>query len=223
MSANKETDATRMVEAAGMNESGAAQMGEAAGMNESGAAAACEAAESEAPCTIRIREASTEDAARLLEIYAYYVARTAITFEYDVPTVEEFKERIAGIKKRYPYLVIERDGVIEGYAYAGVFKDRAAYDRSCEMTIYLDRNCVHGGLGRKLYEALEEALRRQGMLNLYACIGCPEKPDEYLDFNSAQFHEHLGYRTVGTFHQCGYKFGRWYNMIWMEKMIGEHV
>ena len=182
-----------------------------------------EAAESEAPCTIGIREATTEDAARLLEIYAYYVERTAITFEYDVPTVEEFKKRIAGIKKCYPYLVIERDGVIEGYAYAGVFKDRAAYDRSCEMTIYLNRNCVHGGLGRKLYEALEEALRRQGMLNLYACIGCPEKPDEYLDFNSAQFHEHLGYRTVGTFHQCGYKFGRWYNMIWMEKMIGEHV
>ena len=237
MSANKETDATRMGEAAGMNESGAAQMGEAAGMNKSGAAAACEAAESEAPCTIGIREAAeseapctigireatTEDAARLLEIYAYYVERTAITFEYDVPTVEEFKKRIAGIKKCYPYLVIERDGVIEGYAYAGVFKDRAAYDRSCEMTIYLNRNCVHGGLGRKLYEALEEALRRQGMLNLYACIGCPEKPDEYLDFNSAQFHEHLGYRTVGTFHQCGYKFGRWYNMIWMEKMIGEHV
>ena len=196
MSANKETDAARMAEAAGMNESGAAQMGEAAGMNESGAAAACEAAESEAPCTIRIREAAeseapctigireatTEDAARLLEIYAYYVERTAITFEYDVPTVEEFKKRIAG--KILPY----QQGDFE-----------------------------------KLYEALEEALRRQGMLNLYACIGCPEKPDEYLDFNSAQFHEHLGYRTVGTFHQCGYKFGRWYNMIWMEKMIGEHV
>ena len=174
------------------------------------------------PETICIREADTDDAARLLEIYAYYVERTAITFEYDVPGLEEFKERIARTKKRYPYLVIERNGVIEGYAYAGVFKDRAAYDRSCEMTIYLDHNSVHGGLGRKLYEALEEALRRQGILNLYACIGYPDRADEYLDYNSAQFHEHLGYRTVGTFHQCGYKFGRWYSMIWMEKMIGEH-
>ena len=171
---------------------------------------------------IRIREAAVDDAARLLEIYAYYVEKTAITFEYDVPSLEEFRGRIRHIKERYPYLVIERNGVIEGYAYAGVFKDRAAYDRSCEMTIYLDREAVGEGLGRKLYEALEEALKAQGILNLYACIGYPDEPDEYLDYNSAQFHEHLGYRTVGTFHQCGYKFGRWYSMIWMEKMIGEH-
>ena len=86
---------------------------------------------------IRIREAAVDDAARLLEIYAFYVEKTAITFEYDVPSLEEFRGRIAHIKERYPYLVIERNGVIEGYAYAGVFKDRAAYDRSCEMTIYL--------------------------------------------------------------------------------------
>ena len=183
-------------------------------MSRDGEAAACSG--------ILIREASVEDAARLLEIYAYYVEKTAITFEYDVPSLEEFRGRIRHIKERYPYLVIERNGVIEGYAYAGVFKDRAAYDRSCEMTIYLDRGAVGGGLGRKLYEALEEALKAQGMLNLYACIGYPDVPDEYLDYNSAQFHEHLGYRTVGTFHQCGYKFGRWYSMIWMEKMIGEH-
>ena len=161
---------------------------------------------------IRIREAAVDDAARLLEIYAYYVEKTAITFEYDVPSLKEFRGRIAHIKERYPYLVIERDGVIEGYAYAGVFKDRA----------YLDREAVGGGLGRKLYEALEEALKARGILNLYACIGYPDEADEYLDYNSAQFHEHLGYRTVGTFHQCGYKFGRWYSMIWMEKMIGEH-
>ena len=87
---------------------------------------------------IRIREAAVDDAARLLEIYAFYVEKTAITFEYDVPSLEEFRGRIAHIKERYPYLVIERNGVIEGYAYAGVFKDRAAYDRSCEMTIYLE-------------------------------------------------------------------------------------
>ena len=168
------------------------------------------------------REAAVEDAARLLEIYAYYVEKTAITFEYDVPSLEEFRQRIAHTKERYPYLVIEQDGVIEGYAYAGVFKDRAAYDRSCEMTIYLDRNAHRRGLGKILYTALEEALRRQGILNLYACIGYPEVPDEYLDFNSAEFHAHMGYTLAGTFHKCGYKFGRWYDMIWMEKMIGEH-
>ena len=175
----------------------------------------------EAP--VSVREATVEDAPRLLEIYSYYVENTAITFEYDVPTPEEFRGRIERIKARYPYLVIEKDGVIKGYAYAGVFKDRAAYDRSCEMSIYLERGAAGQGLGRMLYEALEEALRKQGILNLYACIGYPDTPDEYLDYNSTRFHEHMGYSKVGTFHQCGYKFGRWYSMIWMEKMIGEHT
>ena len=172
--------------------------------------------------SVLIREAEAGDVPRLLEIYAYYVENTAITFDYDVPSQEEFRGRIERIKARYPYLVIEKDGVIKGYAYAGVFKDRAAYDRSCEMTIYLEHGAAGEGLGRKLYEALEEALREQGILNLYACIGYPDVPDEYLDYNSAQFHEHMGYTKVGTFHRCGYKFGRWYSMIWMEKMIGEH-
>ncbi len=177
---------------------------------------------------VMIREAVPEDAARLLEIYAYYVENTAITFEYAVPSLQEFRQRIEHTKKKYPYLVIEEDGVIRGYAYAGVFKGRAAYDRSCEMTIYLDRDAAGRGpgsgrgLGRKLYGALEEALKEQGMLNLYACIGVPVEEDEYLDQNSEQFHKHMGYTTVGTFHLCGYKFGRWYNMIWMEKMVGEH-
>ena len=184
------------------------------------------------PCGgILIREATPEDAPRPLEIYAYYVERTAITFEYDVPSVKEFRDRILHTKEKYPYLVIEEDGVIRGYAYAGVFKGRAAYDRSCEMTIYLDREAAGRGpgsgrgLGRKLYEALEEELKARGILNLYACIGVPAKnaeDDEYLDHNSEQFHAHMGYTTVGRFHLCGYKFGRWYDMIWMEKMIGEH-
>ena len=172
-----------------------------------------------------IRPATTRDGARLLEIYAYYVEKTAITFDYDVPSLREFTERIERISERYPYLIIEEEGMIRGYAYAGVFKDRAAYDRSCEMTIYLEHGVSGHGLGRKLYEALEEALKERGILNLYACIGIPAEDagdDEYLNHNSEQFHAHLGYKTVGTFHKCGYKFGRWYNMIWMEKMIGEH-
>lgn len=172
--------------------------------------------------SILIREAVPEDAERLLGIYAHYVLNTAITFEYDVPSLKEFRQRILHTREKYPYLVIEENGVVKGYAYAGVFKDRAAYERSCEMTIYLDRDCKGRGLGRKLYEALEDALKARGILNLYACIGVPEEEDEYLDHNSEHFHEHLGYTTVGTFHKCGCKFGRWYNMIWMEKMIGVH-
>lgn len=169
---------------------------------------------------IVIRSASVNDAEALLNIYAYYVENTAITFEYKVPTVEEFQQRIANTLKKYPYLVAEKEGTILGYAYAGVFKDRAAYDWSAEVTIYLSHNATKCGIGRKLYEALETEMKKRGFLNLYACIGYPVEEDEYLTKNSAQFHAHLGYQTVGEFHKCGYKFGRWYNMIWMEKLIG---
>lgn len=171
---------------------------------------------------IIIRNATTADAADILKIYSYYVENTAITFEYDVPTLEEFAGRIEKTLKRYPYLVILCDGKIMGYAYAGTFKDRAAYDWSVETTVYLAHDAVKCGLGKRLYLALEEALKQQGIINLYACIGHPIEEDEYLTKNSAQFHEHLGYETVGHFHKCGYKFGRWYDMIWMEKIIGDH-
>ena len=171
---------------------------------------------------IEIRKAEQSDAERLLEIYDYYVKNTAITFEYCTPSIEEFSNRMECTMKRYPYLVILKDGVIEGYAYAGTFVGRAAYDWSCEMTIYLDYKAQRCGMGRMLYEALETALKEMGILNLYACIGYPETEDEYLTRNSADFHAHLGFEKVGEFHKCGYKFDRWYSMIWMEKIIGEH-
>ena len=136
---------------------------------------------------ITIRNAALADAPRILEIYAYYVEHTVITFEYDVPSLAEFEGRMRDTMQKYPYLVIERDG-----------------------------------LGRTLYEALADRLKGMGILNLYARIGYPQKEDEYLTKNSAQFHAHLGFTLAGTFHNCGYKFGRWYDMICMEKIIGEH-
>ena len=101
-----------------------------------------------------IREARPKDAERLLEIYAYYVENTAISFEYDVPALSEFQERIKNTLKHYPYLVIEREGRIQGYAYAGALGERAAYSRSCELSVYLDRSARRCGLGRHLYIAL---------------------------------------------------------------------
>lgn len=169
---------------------------------------------------ITVRDATLEDAGRLLEIYDYYVKHTAITFEYETPSLAEFKERMEKTMSRYPYLVIVKDERIEGYAYAGAFVDRAAYDWSCELTVYLDHEAQKCGMGRKIYEVLEESLRKMGILNLYACIGYPIGDDPYLTTNSADFHQHLGFVKVGEFHQCGYKFRRWYNMIWMEKIIG---
>ena len=172
---------------------------------------------------IEVRDATYEDASRILEIYDYYVKNTAITFEYKTPSLEEFRVRMKSIMCKYPYLVLVQNGEIKGYAYAREFVGRAAYDWSCELTIYLDHNSQRCGLGRILYEALQHALHDMGILNLYACIGYPEQNDEYLTTNSSDFHAHLGFVKVGEFHHCGYKFGRWYHMIWMEKIIAEHL
>ena len=172
---------------------------------------------------IKIRPATEADAAEILNIYAPYITDTAITFEYDVPTLEEFTGRIRHTLEKYPYLVAVRDSEIIGYAYAGAFYGRAAYDWSAETTIYVKKGCRHSGVGKLLYQALETALKAQNIINLYACIGYPEVEDEYLTKNSAQFHAHLGYRMVGEFYHCGYKFDRWYNMVWMEKLLDPEV
>ena len=105
---------------------------------------------------ITIRNASLADAPRILEIYAWYVEHTVITFEYDVPSLEEFEGRMRRTMQKYPYLVIERDGRVEGYAYAGPFKERAAYDWCCELSIYLAQDARKCGMGRRLYAAMEE-------------------------------------------------------------------
>ena len=171
---------------------------------------------------IQIRNVTLEDAKRLLDIYTYYVEDTAISFEITTPSLSEFKKRIKEISEHYPYLVIEDDGVIRGYAYAHQFVGREAYAHSCETTIYLDPDSRKKGYGRLLYEELERRLKHKGIINLYACIGVTSEEDEYLSNNSMNFHEHIGYRTVGTFKNCGRKFDRWYSMVWMEKLIGKH-
>ena len=171
---------------------------------------------------IWVRPAAESDAEELLALYAPYVEHTAITFEYQVPSLREFKMRIRHTLERYPYLVVEDRKRILGYAYAGPFKERAAYDWAVETSIYVDENRKRSGIGRKLHTALEQALREQGILNMEACIAYPRGEDKYLTRDSAQFHARLGYRLVGQFYKCGYKFGRWYDMIWMEKLIGEH-
>ena len=169
-----------------------------------------------------IREARLSDAGELLDIYAWYVRQTAVSFEYEPPTLDQFLGRMAATTARYPWLVAEEDGHLLGYACAGTFKDRTAYDWSCETTIYLDRNARGRGIGRALYEALEAALGSMGVRNLYACIALADPEDEYLTLDSPRFHEHMGYVTVGRFHRCASKFGRWYDMVWMEKHIGGH-
>lgn len=170
-----------------------------------------------------IRPATPADAEALLRIYAYYVRSTAISFEYEVPSLEDFRKRITRtLERHYPYLCILQSGKIAGYAYAGPFLEREAYSWSAEVTIYLAWNARNRGLGRMLYETLERELKAMGICNLYACVGVPPVEDEYLTRNSMDFHLHLGYQVAGTFRRCGYKFERWYDMVWMEKIIGQH-
>lgn len=172
---------------------------------------------------ITIRTARAEDADALLAIYAPYVEQTAVTFEYDVPSPAEFRARICCTLERYPYLIAEENGTILGYAYASPFHSRPAYAWGVETSIYIDQKMRQNGIGRLLYGALEAVLREQNVLNLNACIAYPAQPDEHLTGDSVEFHRRMGYRMVGEFFQCGYKFGKWYNMVWMEKHIGDHV
>lgn len=151
---------------------------------------------------IWIRTATLEDAKEILKIYAPYVKKTAVTFEYDVPALAQFQARIKSTFKKYPYIIAERNGELFGYAYTGAFVRRAAYDWAAEVTIYLKEDKRKMGLGRKLYHAIEEISKAQNILNLNACISCPEREDEYLTKNSLQFHAHLGYSMVGEFHNA---------------------
>ena len=157
---------------------------------------------------LTIRPVSEADAAALLKIYSPYVENTAVSFEYSTPSETEFRERIRKISRDYPYLAVEADGQIAGYAYASPFKGREAYRHCAEVSI-------------SLYRELERYLLAQNVFTVYACIAVPDETDEYLTGDSERFHAKMGYRTVGRYDRCSYKFGRWHNMIWMEKEIGE--
>jgi phosphinothricin acetyltransferase len=115
--------------------------------------------------------------------------------------------------------VAECDGAIVGYAYAGPFKEREAYAASVELSVYVDGACHGRGVGRALYEALEKELVARGVTNLYACIAYPPVEDEYLTYASVRFHERMGFGITGRFHGCARKFGRLYDMVWMEKVV----
>ena len=134
----------------------------------------------------KIRTVTPDDAPALLQIYSYYVKNTAISFEYDVPTIDEFRRRIEHTLLKYPYIAAEDNGKIIGYAYAGPFKERAAYDWAVETTIYVDKDSRGGGIGKALYLELESILKKQGILNLNACISYTEKDDCYLTNNEVR-------------------------------------
>lgn len=164
---------------------------------------------------LKIRMAKEADAEELLAIYAPYVEKTSISFEYEVPAVEEFRARIRSTLERYPYLVAVLEGTCVGYAYASSFHARAAYGWGAEISIYVAMEHRGLGIGKRLYEALELILKKQNILNVNACITYPNP-------GSVGFHSRMGFEQAAHFNKCGYKFDTWYDMIWMEKMLGEH-
>ena len=159
-----------------------------------------------------IRLATVQDVPRILEIYGPYVENTAISFEYEVPSLGEFTERFLGITAQFPWLVWEENGTILGYAYAAPPYTRAAYRWCAEPSVYLKPEAKGRGIGRKLYEALEEILKLQGYQVLYALITQENEA-------SLAFHKKLGYETKVLFENCGFKMGRWLGVYWLEKRL----
>ena len=157
-----------------------------------------------------IRPATVADLPRILEISAPYIETTAISFEYTVPTLEEFTRRFLTITAQFPWLVWEEDGTVLGYAYGSLPFERAAYQWSAEASIYLCPEAKGRGIGKSLYAALEEILKRQGYRKVYAIITTANEA-------SVAFHKAVGYRHTATFPDCGYKFGQWYGTVWLEK------
>src|SRR3954468_2584868 len=161
-----------------------------------------------------VRDATAADAAACTAIYTPYVNDTAVTFEADPPTVEQMAARIATAQARHAWLVLEEAGVVTGYAYAGAFKERAAYRWSCEVSVYLDRDRRGSGRGRALYEALLARLTERGYLMAAAGMTQPNEA-------SGRLHAALGFQPVGTFRAVGWKHGSWRDVTWVQRPLGE--
>ena len=171
---------------------------------------------------MEIRIATIHDADAIQKIYAPYVMNTAISFEYEPPDSEELVRRINSTLKDYPYLVAVVDGKIAGYAYAGAYRSRRAYMHTAETSIYVEASKRGKGIGRRLYEELEKKLIPQNVFVLYACVTTTDRnDDEHSTDASIRFHEQMGYSMIGRNDCCGYKFGKWYSVVWMEKVIAE--
>lgn len=162
-----------------------------------------------------IRLASVKDAKEILEIYAPYIKETVVTFEYQVPSLEDFCHRMERIQAKYPWLVWEEDGVLLGYAYAGDFAVRTAFSWSCELSVYLRMDARGKGIGRRLYEALMALLKEMGYCNVYALICVPNAASESL-------HRSLGFVEEGRLQRIGYKFERWLDLSYQSKCLQEN-
>lgn len=163
---------------------------------------------------MRIRFARPEDSSALLAIYAQSIS-TPVTFEYHLPAPEAFAQRIIKTQERYPFLVWEENSCILGYAYAHPERTTSAYQWNAELTIYLDKNATGHGIGKRLYGALMELLRLQGVRTVYGVVTSPNPASEGL-------HASFGFHLLGIHHRTGYKNGKWHDVLWFEKALAAY-
>jgi len=159
-----------------------------------------------------IRTARDDDAAAIHAIYAPSVTAGVATFETELPGVEAMRERIRSRLQHYPWLVWEEAGEVLAYAYAGRFRERAAYDWIAETSIYVRADAHRRGIARKLYGVLLDVMRRQGINQAVGVITLPGAA-------SVAMHESMGFSAAGVWRQCGYKLGQWWDVgVWQKQL-----
>lgn len=159
-----------------------------------------------------VRDAGAEDGADIARIYAPIVETTAISFEDTPPDAEEMARRIAKATARLPFIVSEGDGGLLGYAYAGAYRERAAYRHSAEVSVYVSQEAKGQGVARALYERLLSDLKSNGYRSAVAIIALPNS-------QSVAFHEALGFEARGVLKDIGFKFGEWHDAGFWQRML----
>ena len=163
---------------------------------------------------VDLRLATAGDAAGIRAIYAPFVRDTWVSFEADVPTVEEVARRIEAARPTFPWLLADADGTVAGYAYASAHRGRTAYQWSVEVSVYVAETYRRRGLARALYGALVDVLRLQGFANAYVGIALPNAA-------SVGIHEAMGFEPVGVYRGVGYKMGAWRDVGWWALRLGD--
>jgi len=159
-----------------------------------------------------IRPVATSDADFCLSLYSKYVVGSAVSFELEAPSLEEFSNRIDSISKRFPYLIAEENGSLLGYAYASAYRDRLAYQWNVEVSIYVEEDYKKSGVATRLYAELFSELKRIHICKAFAVIALPNEA-------SVGFHHKMGFEKFATYENVGFKLNQWHNVLWMEKTI----
>ncbi len=160
-----------------------------------------------------IRIATKADAQFVHDVYGYYAESTNVTFTTVNPPVEAYAEKIEHTLERYPFYILEADGVACGFAYAGQIRPHEAYQWTAEGTVYLSPDAPkRRGLGRVLYQKLLDTLQRQGIQTVFGVITATNEP-------SLKMHLNMDFEEVGRFKRMGNKSGQWLDVVWMQKTL----